>query len=115
MLGNASICAWLGLGLAWSSAAMAMMKPGSQKPHWLTCSAAHACWTGWARSLDRPSMVVMSLPSSAAMVNVQLVAARPSTITVHAPQVPAAQLEVAPVRLDESRSAHNKGDEGSNQ
>lgn len=33
MFGIASICSSVGRGLAFKSAAMAMMKPGSQKPH----------------------------------------------------------------------------------
>ncbi len=54
-------------------------------------------------------MVVTSAPSKVAIGTVQLSVARPSTITVHAPQLPVLQPCLVPVRLDASRSAHSKG------
>ena len=75
-----------GDGLASSIAAMAMMKPGSQSPHIVTCSASHACCTGCAPFAERPSIVVTVAPSSSRNGTLQLITARPSTITVHAPQ-----------------------------
>lgn len=88
ILGRLDNCSGVGLGVARISAASAMMKPGSQRPHWLTCSAAHACCSGWARSAASPSMVVTSAPSADAIVNWHDNAARPSTMTVHDPQSP---------------------------
>jgi hypothetical protein len=35
-----------------------MIMPDVQKPHCTAHSAAQACWTGWDRSRDKPSMVV---------------------------------------------------------
>ena len=48
-----------------------------------------------------------------AIATLQLVAARPSTITVQAPQSRLSQPYLVPVRLDASRSAHSKGVSGS--
>ena len=58
-------------------------------------------------------MVITSAPSSAAIVTAQLSTARPSTITVHAPQSPLSQPYLVPVRFDASRNAHSKGVSGS--
>ncbi len=98
-----------GRGLVRSNAANAMMNPGSQRPHWLTCSAAHACCSGCERAFDKPSIVTISAPSSAAIDTWQLSTARPSIITVQVPQSPLSQPYLVPVRLDASRSAHSKG------
>ena len=48
-----------------------------------------------------------------AMLTRQLGTARPSMITVQAPQSPLSQPYLVPVRFDASRSAHNKGISGS--
>src|SRR4051794_1639096 len=79
----------------------------------VACSASHACCTASKRSGDRPSIVVTCAPSSSPSVTLQLVTARPSTITVHAPQSRLSQPYLVPVRLDASRSAHSKGVAGS--
>src|SRR5437764_15153628 len=105
MLGSAAIWSSLGLGLDCRSAAMAMINPGSHAPHIVTCSASHACCTGWDPLGDNPSMVVIWAPSSVPIATLQLIAARPSIITVHAPQSPLSQPYLVPVRLDASRSA----------
>jgi hypothetical protein len=47
------------------------------------------------------------------MVTPQLIAARPSMITVHAPQSRLSQPYFVPVRFDASRSAHSSGVDGS--
>ena len=88
IFGKAASCSGEGDGVARISAASAMMNPGSQRPHWLTCSAAQACCKGWARPADSPSIVVMSAPSAAAIVNWQDKTACPSAITVQLPQSP---------------------------
>src|SRR4051794_21485596 len=57
-------------------------------------------------------MVVTWAPSSSRRVTLQLVTARPSMITVHAPQSLLSQPYFVPVRLDASRSPHSGGVEG---
>src|SRR6476619_172711 len=54
-------------------------------------------------------MVVTAAPSRSLNLTLQLVTARPSTITVHAPQSRLSQPYFVPVRLDASRSAHSSG------
>src|SRR6476659_3872678 len=54
-------------------------------------------------------MVVTVAPSRSFNLTLQLVTARPSTITVHALQSRLSQPYFVPVRLDASRSAHSSG------
>src|SRR5260221_9399326 len=57
-------------------------------------------------------MVVTVAPSRSRNATLQLSAARPSMITVHAPQSRLSQPYLVPVRLEASRSAHSNGVSG---
>src|SRR6478672_2780871 len=55
----------------------------------------------------------MAAPSSSRSATLQLVTARPSMMTVQAPQSRLSQPYLAPVRFDASRSAQSRGVSGS--
>ena len=61
---------------------------------------------------DKPSMVVMLWPATAATGNWQERTATPSRCTVQAPHRPMPQPNLVPVSFKWSRNTHNKGMEG---
>src|SRR6185437_5792189 len=81
----ASISASVGVGYCLRNAAVAMIWPDWHQPHCGTSSASQACCTGCLLSGDRPSIVVMFLPATAAIGTEQERIACPSICTVHAP------------------------------
>src|SRR4030088_83998 len=80
------------------------MKPGVQKPHCKASSDMNALCTGCSLSAPTPSTVVTVLPATAPAGSRQLVTGTPSSRTVHAPQTPAPQTSLVPVRPRPSRS-----------
>jgi hypothetical protein len=67
--------------------------PGVQTPHCKAWCLRKAVCSGLnASSLDRPSMVTMLAPSACTVSIRQVCTAAPSTMTVHAPQVPCSRL-----------------------
>ncbi|MNT33730.1 hypothetical protein D3C72_1696720 [compost metagenome] len=61
---------------------------------------------------DKPSIVVMLCPATAATGNWQERTATPSRCTVQAPHRPMPQPNLVPVSFKWSRNTHNKGMEG---
>ena len=81
-----------------------MTNPGVQKPHWKLCESHIACCRGpRLPSAASPSTVVTSLPAAWTASIRHERTARPSTMTVHAPQTPCSQPTWVPVRLRSSR------------
>src|SRR5919197_5843156 len=98
------ICSPDGLLLAASSALVAKIIPGVQKPHCSPCLAQNASCTGSScPSGASPSIVVTDDPSACAARHVQDLTATPSSITVHAPHWLVSQPILVPVRLSVSR------------
>src|SRR4051812_28391228 len=86
-------------GSSVSSACAVVMKPGVQKPHcnaW--CLRKAFCNGVRSASLDRPSTVVILVPSACTARIRQERTASPSTSTVQAPQTPCSQPMWVPVR-----------------
>ena len=81
-----------------------MTNPGVQKPHWKLCESHIACCSVLSPpSGASPSIVVTSLPAAWTASIRHERTARPSTITVHAPQAPCSQPTWVPVRSRSSR------------
>src|SRR4051812_7139583 len=99
----------VGLGFFASSEAACMICPDWQYPHCGTCSAIHACCSGWLRSCDKPSMVVIFFPATPETGNTHDLADSPSMWTVQAPHAAMPQPYFVPVRLSVSRNTHSNG------
>ena len=65
-----------------------MTMPGEQKPHWLAPVATNASAQAERDSSGSPSRVVTARPATRSPSRAQETTGRPSTSTVHAPQVP---------------------------
>jgi len=82
----------------------AMTIPGVQNPHWSAWFSWNACWTGWSSPFAaRPSIVVISAPSSWTPSSVHDFADCPSTSTVQAPHDEVSHPTAVPVRRSRSR------------
>src|SRR5579864_5023835 len=78
----------VGSGLASRSALAASIMPGVQNPHCSPCSSLKPSCSGCSSlAVARPSTVPISCPSACTASMVQDFAGRPSTSTVHAPQL----------------------------
>src|SRR6266550_1053656 len=99
------ICSADGLLLLASSALVAKIMPGVQKPHCSPCFAQNASWIGSSLppSGATPSIVVTDEPSACAARHVHDFTATPSSCTVHAPHWLVSQPILVPVRLSVSR------------
>ena len=105
-----SMSASVGLGLAFSSAAAAMIMPDWQKPHCGTSSATQAFCTGCDAFGDRPSMVtIFSVAETLETGRTQLRVGTPSMCTVQAPHCAMPQPYLVPVRPSCSRRTHSSG------
>src|SRR5438270_8307909 len=78
----ASTSAAVGFGFLRRSATAVMIWPDWQYPHCGTCSAIQACCTGWLRSAESPSIVVIFLLAVAEMGKLQERCGSPFTCTV---------------------------------
>src|SRR5580704_15621320 len=88
----------VGSGLASSSALAAIILPGVQNPHCSPCSSLKPSCSGCnSLAVARPSTVLISCPSACTASMVQDFTARPSTSTVHAPQLVVSQPMCVPV------------------
>src|SRR5690242_20301417 len=91
-----------------------MIIPGVQKPHWRPCWSQNACWRGWSVAPSaRPSIVLISEPWAWTASIVQDLALRPSTWTVHAPQLLVSQPTCVPVSPKTSRRRWTRSSRGS--
>src|SRR5678815_4980824 len=108
----ASMSASLGLGVVASRAEADMICPDWQYPHCGTSSSSQACCTGWLRSFDNPSMVVMDWSPTALIGVWQERTAWPPRCTVQAPHKAMPQPNYVPVSPTTSRSPHTKGISG---
>src|SRR5215475_14696134 len=101
-----------GFGFLASSSAAFMICPDWQYPHCGTSSITHAFCNGWEDVGDRPSMVSTVLPATEPKSIWHERCAVPSMWMVQAPQAPAPQPYLVPVRPIWSRIAHNRGELG---
>ena len=84
-----SISSRVGSGvLVLGSASAFITIPGEQYPHWEAPAATKHSLQRSRSSSERPSWVVTCFPSNRRAFCAQETTARPSTITVHAPQEP---------------------------
>src|SRR5205807_7433695 len=102
-----------GFGFFARSSAAFMICPDWQYPHCGTSSTSHAFCNGCEDVADRPSMVRTLLPATEPMSIWHERWAVPSTWMVQAPQRPAPQPYLVPVKPTWSRIAHNSGVLGS--
>src|SRR5688572_14636126 len=85
------------------------MKPGVQMPHCSAAPSRNAFCTGCNPSAGAtPSMVVTLRPSTSAPITRHELTSRPSSTTLHAPQLPLLQPSFAPVSRSSSRSTSSK-------
>ena len=88
--------------------------PGVQKPHWRPCWSQNACCNGCSVAPSAmPSMVLISEPDAWTASMVHDFALRPSTWTVHAPQLLVSQPTCVPVSPNSSRSRWTRRRRGS--
>jgi len=79
------------------SAAVVMIMPAVQNPHWNPCASRKLCCTGCRPSGGaRPSIVVTSRPWARNAGYTHECTGLPSTCTVHAPQSPVSQPFLTP-------------------
>src|SRR5581483_6732686 len=91
-----------------------MICQGVQNPHCSASASTNARCSACIRpSFSRPSMVVTSCPAQSTASLRQAYSARPSTITVHAPQSPMSHDFLVPVRPRSKRSASTSVRRGS--
>ena len=91
-----------------------MMNPGVQKPHINPSASQNACCTGCSVApLARPSTVRICLPTTSIASVEHEYTVRPSTIIVHAPQVPRSQTRLLPVMSARVRIASSRVTRGS--
>src|ERR1700741_5401880 len=93
------ISASVGRGLCFNSATAAMICPDWQYPHCGTSCSIQASCTGWVPSADKPSIVVIALPATAAAGTLQDRVASPLINTVQAPHCAMPQPYLVPVSL----------------
>src|SRR5689334_4882072 len=89
------------------------MKPGVQKPHSNASCARNDFCTGCSALMPIPSTVVIDLFAADPAGIRQLTAGSPSTSTVQAPQTPAPQTSLVPVRSSASRTTSTSSASGS--
>ena len=88
--------------------------PGVQNPHWRPCSSLKPSWSGCSSlAVARPSTVLISCPSAWTASIVQDFTARPSTSTVHAPQLVVSQPMCVPVSPSPRRIRWESSSRGS--
>src|ERR1035438_3318837 len=104
----ASISLSVGLGLAASNAAAAMIWPAWQDPHCGTSISCQASCTGCVPSAESPSTVVIGAFTLETFVTHDRIGL-PLRCTVQAPQMPMPHPYLVPFRSSSSRRTHNKG------
>ena len=100
-----STCARLRRRRARQQSVAAISMPGVQMPHWAAPWARKACAQSVGEAArSAPSTVSMVAPSACAVGTRQAQTCAPSRSTVQAPQSPASQPILVPVRPSSSRS-----------
>jgi hypothetical protein len=92
-----TISSRVGSGLRASRASVVRIMPDVQNPHWVAKSSRNAAWTSSSSPSGdaTPSSVLTFAPATVSTATRQLSVGRPSSSTVHEPQLPVPQPRLA--------------------